>query len=601
MFFIIVFSIWGLVLAHIFARFQGLFGLRKWKRLGFALLIVLLGFSYIPARIILASGTAETLGRVLTYASSVLIGFTTILWTCLVIFEVGTLLTWIVTRRRVRNLPHTFRLRAGWSLCAVAAVASLVAWISAHSTPDVTRLQVTAPVNAPIRFALVSDLHLGTISSIDQWRHTLEVIRDSKPGALLIPGDLVDDSTPRAHQQVALLREFFPDMPIYVTFGNHDVYSGVASFERLCQEWNLQLLRQNSTQLAEGLTLAGIDDAALLTPSQGVEQVLPTLKGFSLILSHRPVAAEALRERPLTLVVAGHTHGGQIPPMVFLVSIANGWFRSGHYAVGEADLYVSRGAGTWGPPMRLFSRPEMVLIDIEPGNDYGMDISAAHLTWVDWIKGIFLFVLAVWAGLLLVAGVVWIIGTLLSKREVPGHLLTIEAAAEECRSWRVSSDAGTAIDWSLVEYAQKLVARQMPHYGFWNAFDLPERAFQRGMGYCWQRASALELLLMQLGFEVRKVHAFLNRFPPREVEGETIPGHCLGHVWLRVTLDGIEKDVCPGDVDNVPGIVHFKSVTRVREWGPMIFLLTYLGVPVFNLFAGGGEILQSVFETKRTD
>lgn len=601
MFFIIVFSIWGLLLAHIFARFQGLFGLRKWKRLGFGLLIVLLGFSYIPARIILASGASETFGRVLTYASSILIGFTTILWTCLIIFEVGALLTWIVTRRRLRKWPAQSRVRAGWSLCAVAAVASLVAWISAHSTPDVTRLLVTAPVGAPFRFALVSDLHLGTISSIGQWRHTLEVVRDAEPDALLIPGDLVDDSTPRAHRQVALLREFFPSLPIYVTFGNHDVYSGVEAFERLCKEWDLQLMRQNGTKVIEGLTLAGIDDAALLTPSQGVEQILPELEGFSIVLSHRPVAAEALRERPLTLVVAGHTHGGQIPPMVFLVSIANGWFRSGHYAVGEADLYVSRGAGTWGPPLRLFSRPEMVLIDIEPGTSYGLDISAAHLTWVDWAKGILLFVFSVWAGLLLVAGVVWIIGACLSRREAPRNIRTIEATAEECRMWQVTQGAGTALDWPLVEYAQKTVARQMSHYGFWNAFDSPGRAFRRGMGYCWQRASALELILRQLGFEVRKVHAFLNRFPPREVEGESIPGHCLGHVWLRVTIDGVEKDVCPGDVDNAPGSLHFKSLTRVREWGPVIFLLTYLGVPVFNLFVGGGRILSRVLEAKRTN
>ena len=93
-----------------------------------------------------------------------------------------------------------------------------------------------------------------------------------------------------------------------------------------------------------------------------------------LLLAHRPAAAHLLRDRPETLVLSGHTHGGQIPPMVFLVALGNGGFRSGYHRVGAAHLYVSRGSGPWGPPMRPLAPPEIVLVEIEPGTQFGVRV-----------------------------------------------------------------------------------------------------------------------------------------------------------------------------------------------------------------------------------
>jgi hypothetical protein len=131
-------------------------------------------------------------------------------------------------------------------------------------------------------------------------------------------------------------------------------------------------------------------------------------------------------------------------------------------------------------------------------------------------------------------------------------------------------------NWQLVEYAQKLVAREMSRYGYCNSFDFPARAFERGKGYCWQRSGALEAILRELGFTVWMVHAFMNRFRG---------GFLAGHVWLRVRIGDQVKDVCPGDLANAPGKIHFTSITRVREWGPGIFVFSYLGVPIVNMFA----------------
>ncbi|MEZ4449916.1 MAG: transglutaminase domain-containing protein [Nannocystaceae bacterium] len=129
--------------------------------------------------------------------------------------------------------------------------------------------------------------------------------------------------------------------------------------------------------------------------------------------------------------------------------------------------------------------------------------------------------------------------------------------------------------WDQVAQVQRDVHAAMPEYGFDNAFDTPRQALARGRGYCWQRASVLRIALRRLGVEADRVHAFLNRFE----------GHVSGHVWLRVTVDGEARWVCPGDPRGRPGVVGFTPITRVRRWGPGILALTYLGSPIANVFA----------------
>ncbi|TSA55164.1 MAG: hypothetical protein D4R45_02910, partial [Planctomycetaceae bacterium] len=138
---------------------------------------------------------------------------------------------------------------------------------------------------------------------------------------------------------------------------------------------DFRLLRQEVEILASGLSVAGVDDRHLIPAHTAVEEIRPKIKGAVLFLTHRPEVAHFLRNRPMTLVLAGHTHGGQSLPMVFLVGLGNGGFKAGYYKVGDADLYVSRGTGVWGPPMRLLASPELVLIEVRPGPQFEVKCS----------------------------------------------------------------------------------------------------------------------------------------------------------------------------------------------------------------------------------
>ncbi len=140
-------------------------------------------------------------------------------------------------------------------------------------------------------------------------------------------------------------------------------------------------------------------------------------------------------------------------------------------------------------------------------------------------------------------------------------------------------------NWELVAFAQKLVFQNMK-YSVTNSFDKPKEALEHGQGYCWHRSSVLNMLLLDLGFNSRLVHAYKNVFTESEIMGVTINDFVSGHVWCRVMLDGVEKDVCPGNMNNTPGVLHFKPIGKVHNWNKCIEFFTYYGSALVNRHRG---------------
>lgn len=152
--------------------------------------------------------------------------------------------------------------------------------------------------------------------------------------------------------------------------------------------------------------------------------------------------------------------------------------------------------------------------------------------------------------------------------------MTIAEAIKQCE------DTGFK-GWVLVEYAQKLVAVSMT-YSYSNSYDMPGIAFEKGRGYCWHQASALNMILIGLGLDSRLVHAVRNQFSGKIFEGVTLAPFVSGHVWCRVRIDAEEKDVCPGRSENSPGVLHFTPLSKVKEWGKLIEWFSYRGSAMVN-------------------
>jgi hypothetical protein len=154
-------------------------------------------------------------------------------------------------------------------------------------------------------------------------------------------------------------------------------------------------------------------------------------------------------------------------------------------------------------------------------------------------------------------------------------VLTIADAIAACRK----SGLGGG---ELVAYAQKLAARKFT-YSRLNPWDTPTRAFARGRGYCQQQALALKKIYDGLGIQARPVFATRCAFPAQTVDGMPSPARVSGHTWLRVRVGGEERDVCPGSIENAPGVTQFEVLSRVRTLAPFMQPFTHLGSIIENI------------------
>lgn len=150
-------------------------------------------------------------------------------------------------------------------------------------------------------------------------------------------------------------------------------------------------------------------------------------------------------------------------------------------------------------------------------------------------------------------------------------IVTISDAVNACRQSGLK-------DWELAAYAQSLVAHKMS-YSRTNPWDSPETAFQQGQGYCMQQAQALEKIYQGLGIPCRLVYADECRFWSTDFTHTVV----ISHAWLKVKINGEEKDVCPGSVNNFPGFTDFDVLKGERNLKTPFRPLTHIAFVLGNI------------------
>lgn len=266
-----------------------------------------------------------------------------------------------------------------WILLAALAVVLLLLILALNSRLTVrTYTLETDEVTAPVRLAVVTDLHSCAYGENQEELASAVLNLDPQPDGVLLVGDIVDDQLPEenAWTAVSRLAEFY--CCFYVT-GNHEWWSGEA--ERICREMErlgVTVLRGQSVSLStsQGQTVevCGIDDLDSGAEGQ-LEQVGNSVNEdtFTILMAHRPEMIDEYRKYPFDLVVSGHAHGGQwrIPGLLNGLYAPNqGLFpqyAGGQYDWEETTLVVSRGLARESTRIpRLFNRPEVVVLDILP-------------------------------------------------------------------------------------------------------------------------------------------------------------------------------------------------------------------------------------------
>jgi predicted MPP superfamily phosphohydrolase len=242
-------------------------------------------------------------------------------------------------------------------------------WINAMS--PVTRqidLRIAKRANADRTYRIVaaSDIHLGTIIGRRRLRHLVERINGLSPDLVLFPGDIVDeDLGPVVKENLGeVLRDISARDGVYGVTGNHEYIGGVEAACRYLTEHGIVMLRDSVVRLQNGIVLLGREDRSSRS-RKSLETMLAGTDGKAplIVMDHQPFRLSESQAVGADLQLSGHTHDGQLWPLNYITAAVYevSW---GLVNKGGTAVYVSCGFGTWGPPVRIGNRPEILDITL---------------------------------------------------------------------------------------------------------------------------------------------------------------------------------------------------------------------------------------------
>jgi len=332
---------------YVFYRLGGMLGLARKYALWFAIA----GTLSFPLAQMAERYLENVLSRTLYTLASAWMGVFFLLFAALLIYEAV---------RLIWPLPP---MTAGLVIIFIVSLLTLGAVINDLFLYERQVEIPLANLEKEVRIVQLSDLHIGTIKDKAFLQRVVKRTNAAKPDLVVITGDLVDGSAPLHHGMFDALNGL--EAPAYFVTGNHEEYEGVEHVSEILNETKVTILQDEMIK-TNGLQLAGVGYAH---DKERLRKVLPTLNLDPtrpiVLLYHVPEGMDQARTNNVALMLSGHTHDGQIWPFSLLVRMAFPHIK-GLYEKDGMYHYVSPGVGTWGPPMRLGSRNEIVVLRLVP-------------------------------------------------------------------------------------------------------------------------------------------------------------------------------------------------------------------------------------------
>lgn len=266
---------------------------------------------------------------------------------------------------------RTFVARAVGGAAAAAAVGTV-----GHGAYGVLRGPSVRRVQVPLaklpraahgfRIAVVSDVHLGPVLGRAHAQRIVDTVNRTQPDLIAIVGDLVDGSVPDLGPAAEPLRGLAARHGSFFVTGNHEYFSGAEQWVEHVRELGLTPL-ENARRALPHFDLAGVNDIQGEREGSG-----PDFRAAlgdrdrsraAVLLAHQPVVIHDAVKHGVDLQLSGHTHGGQLWPGEYLAELANPTV-AGLERYGDTQLYVSRGAGAWGPPVRVGAPSDITVVEL---------------------------------------------------------------------------------------------------------------------------------------------------------------------------------------------------------------------------------------------
>jgi predicted MPP superfamily phosphohydrolase len=247
----------------------------------------------------------------------------------------------------------------------------------ANAAPVVERVPVTLrgldPALDGFRIVTFSDGHLSSTYGGRRFERLVEIVNSQQPDVVAIVGDLVDGSVEELREDVAPLADLVSEQGVFFVTGNHEYFVDTRAWLRHLPTLGVDVLRNERVSLTRGraaVDLAGIDDrtaAGSGLPGHGAD-LDAALDGRDdatpvVLLAHQPFMVDQAAAAGVDLQLSGHTHGGQLWPFDYAIRLDQPAVE-GLSRHGGTQLYVTRGAGYWGPAVRVGARPEITVVEL---------------------------------------------------------------------------------------------------------------------------------------------------------------------------------------------------------------------------------------------
>ena len=375
-------TVYGSMHLYIFIRFLQAF---RPSRNFSAMMFLFMGLATaapILARLCEHAGR-EAIARFMAWGSYCWMGFIFILVSILLTLDIFRFAVMTFYRIRGCDASSANGLRVACELALILAIiVSIYGFFEARSirTERITiqTAKIPATVNR-IRIAQISDVHLGFMVQENRLKKILTIVKTEDPDILVSTGDLFDgrlsrwEKTSNYQPLSDLFESVKPSHGKFAITGNHEYYMGPDFALDVTKACGFQLLRNEYVELPNGIAIGGSDDpawerASKSPPHDSAEtQLLRSMPpdSFRVYLKHRPTVASQ-NDGLFDLQLSGHTHHGQIFPFYLLAKLQYPYCDGTTYLANGSIIHVSRGTGTWGPPIRFLAPPEITIIDIVP-------------------------------------------------------------------------------------------------------------------------------------------------------------------------------------------------------------------------------------------
>jgi len=368
----VFFFLYSLLHFYLFTRAKTALGLGP--AVAVPLIIFLIIMIIAPLAMHLAEGGGfELLARVIAYAGYTWMALVFLLFCTLLVTDIYRLSVHLAGAIAGSAFPRLILSARSCFLLSLASAAAIAfyGWNEAGAvrveTIAIASSKIPARVS-PLRIVQISDVHLGLTLGVERLQKIMRFVREAHPDLLVSTGDLVDGRVDDEKAAVKALRAAAPRYGKFAITGNHEFYAGLGPALAFTNEAGFRVLRGEAVTVGDAINIVGVDDPAgpgYGSSATGEKAVLSSVANgkFTLLLKHRPVV-DAQSAPLFDLQLSGHLHDGQIFPFRLITRLFFPFIAGLYPFPPHAALYVNRGSGSWGPPIRVLAPPEVTVIEL---------------------------------------------------------------------------------------------------------------------------------------------------------------------------------------------------------------------------------------------